>query len=69
MKCHKCINLNLAITSSYIDNDEYESIDVCRYGYCTRCGRTFLWKRTYVLSCPSMINPYAFNDPPKEVIV
>lgn len=68
MKCPKCTNSNLAITSSYIDNDEYESVDISRYGFCPRCGRTFSWKRTYVLSRPSMINPYAYNDPPKEVI-
>lgn len=67
MKCPKCINSNLAIINSYIDNDDYESVDVCRYGLCPRCGRTFFWKRTYVLSRPSMINPYAYNDPPKEV--
>jgi transposase-like protein len=68
MKCPKCINSNLAIINSYIDNDDYESADVCRYGLCPRCGRTFFWKRTYVLSRPSMINPYAYDDPPKEVI-
>lgn len=68
MKCPKCINSNLAIVGSYIDNDEYESVDVSRYGYCSRCEKTFFWKRTYVLSHPSMINPYAYNDPPKEVI-
>lgn len=66
MKCPKCINSKLNLMNHYIDSDEDESVIIRRYGYCPKCQKTYSWRRTYVLTYPSMVNPYITNDPPKE---